>query len=159
MSIFLALSLKELIRNATAAPGHLETENLKGRENDGYHSIWNTHSWTALDYSFLYLHNSLPLSFIQPDQLLVTSVLSSVCVCAKEMEREEALMSESDGYCCLNTSLGCIALRLCTFFKEAHASPEYPPTSVFRDYLTAAVLASSNSLVHKRVKPYQVVEL
>lgn len=42
---------------------------------------------------------------------------------------------------------------------EAHASSEFPPTSVFTDYLTAAVLASSNSLVYKRVKPNQVVEL
>ena len=42
---------------------------------------------------------------------------------------------------------------------EAHASSEFPPTSVFTDYLPAAVLASSNSLVYKRVKPNQVVEL
>lgn len=41
---------------------------------------------------------------------------------------------------------------------EAHASSEFPPTSVFVDYLTAAVLASSNSLIYKRVKPNQVIE-
>lgn len=37
--------------------------------------------------------------------------------------------------------------------SEAHASSEFPPTSVFTDYLTAAVLATSNSPVYKRLKP------
>ena len=42
---------------------------------------------------------------------------------------------------------------------KAHASPKFAPTCVFTDYITAAVLAGSKSLVHKRLKPYQVAEL
>lgn len=33
-----------------------------------------------------------------------------------------------------------------------------PPTPVLRDYLSAAALPSSDSLVYKRVKPYHAVE-
>lgn len=34
----------------------------------------------------------------------------------------------------------------------------FPPTPVLRDYLSAAALPSSDSLVYKRVKPYHAIQ-
>lgn len=63
--------------------------------------------------------------------------------------------------CCYVRTCGLDVLH-CVYapvLMEVRASSEFPPTSVFTDYLTAAVLASSNSFLYKRVKPNQVVAL
>lgn len=132
----------------------LHLRRYKGGEKDGNHFIWNTHLWTALKYSFLCLPYTLPLPFNQASRQC-----AQLCMCVLKRWRVNYKKWQRLLQLRPNMWLGCFALHLCTFLMEVHASSEFTPTSVYTDYLTAAVLASSNSLVYKRVKLKQVEEL
>lgn len=71
----------------------LHLRRYKGREKDGNHFIWNTHSWTALEYSFLCLPYTLPLPVNQ-----ASHQCAQLCMCV--LKRWRVNYIKSDGDCC-----------------------------------------------------------